>query len=192
MPAHIELNDAELIVKCLEKDAEAWETLVRRYQRLVASITYKFRLSAEDSADVLQAVCLILFQQMTSLKKDAKLSSWLITVTVRECWKMRECSKQLDSMTDEDLERAAEVPSQEHLLRDDELAQIEQQYLIRRQLELLPDQCRGLLEHLFYRDPPTAYAEISRQLGLPVASIGPTRSRCLEKLKGSLKKIGIF
>ena len=192
MPALIDLNDAELIAKCLEKDADAWEVLVRRYQRLIASITYKFRLSADDAADVLQAVCLILFQQMASLKKDVKLSSWLITVTVRECWKLRERNKQVDLLADEDLERAAEIPSQEHLLRDEEIVQLEQQHLIRRQLEILSDQCRGLLEHLFYREPPTAYAEISRQLGMPVASIGPTRARCLEKLKDALKKSGIF
>lgn len=192
MPALIDLNDAELIAKCLEKDAEAWEVLVRRYQRLIASITYKFRLSSDDAADVLQAVCLILFQQMAGLKKDVKLSSWLITVTVRECWKLRERSKQVDFLADEDLERAAEIPSQEHLLRDEEIAQLEQQHLIRRQLEVLTGQCRGLLEHLFYREPPTAYAEISRQLGMPVASIGPTRARCLEKLKDALKKNGIF
>lgn len=192
MPALIDLNDAELLAKCLENDAEAWEILVRRYQRLVASITYKFKLSADDSADVLQAVCLILFQQMASLKKDVKLSSWLITVTVRECWKLRERNNQVDLMTEEDLERAAELPSHEHLWRDEMIAQLEEQHLIRRQIELLPDQCRGLLEHLFYREPPTAYAEISRQLGMPVASIGPTRARCLEKLKDALKKSGIF
>ena len=192
MPAQIELDDAELIARCLKKDAEAWETLVRRYQRLIASITYKFKLSAEDSADVLQAVCLILFQQMAGLKKDVKLSSWLITVTVRECWKLRERGKNLDLMTDEDLERAAERPSQDHLLQETELAQLEQQHLMRHQLALLAEPCRSLLEHLFYREPPTAYAEISRQLGMPVASIGPTRARCLDKLKEALKKSGLF
>jgi RNA polymerase sigma factor (sigma-70 family) len=192
MSAHTELTDAELMARCLEKDAEAWETLVRRYQRLIASITCKFKLSAEDSADVLQAVCLILFQQMAGLKKDAKLSSWLITVTVRECWKLRERSKNTELMSDEDLERAAKLPSQEQVLRTEELLQLEQQQLLRQGLAQLSEPCRRLLEHLFYREPPTSYAEISRQLAMPVASIGPTRARCLEKLKTTLKQIGLF
>jgi len=32
-------------------------------------------------------------------------------------------------------------------------------------------------------DPPVPYAEISARLGIPVGSIGPTRKRCLDKLR---------
>jgi DNA-directed RNA polymerase specialized sigma24 family protein len=72
------------------------------------------------------------------------------------------------------------------------LLSLERQHLVRQAIALLPGQCRRLLEQLFYRDLPTPYTEISRQLGMPVASIGPTRARCLNKLKASLKKIGFF
>ncbi len=192
MPDYKLLNDAELIAKCLEKDAEAWEVMVRRYQRLIASITYKFKLSPEDSADIFQAVCIVLMQQMSSLKADAKLSSWLITVTVRECWKLRERNNKTEAMDDDALDRASEIPSQEHHLMEEEILTYERQHLIRRAMESLSEQCRALVEHLFYQETPTAYAEISRQLGMPVASIGATRARCLEKLKDGLKKIGFF
>ncbi len=192
MPDNKELNDTELIAKCLRQDAEAWEILVRRYQRLISSITYKFKLSAEDSADVFQAVCIILFQQMSGLKPDAKLSSWLITVTVRECWKLRERNKKTEGMDDDDLDRASEIPDQQHHLIEEDLLNVERQHLIRRSIELLSEQCRELIGQLFYQETPATYAEISRQLGMPVASIGATRARCLEKLKDELKKIGFF
>jgi DNA-directed RNA polymerase specialized sigma24 family protein len=32
-------------------------------------------------------------------------------------------------------------------------------------------------------DPPASYAEISDRLGVPVGSIGPTRGRCLARLR---------
>ena len=36
---------------------------------------------------------------------------------------------------------------------------------------------------LLMEDPPVSYAEISDELGLPIGSIGPTRARCLAKLR---------
>ena len=46
----------------------------------------------------------------------------------------------------------------------------------------LPSQWQQLMD-LLMADPPVPYAEISDQLGLPVGSIGPTRGRCLAKLR---------
>jgi RNA polymerase sigma factor (sigma-70 family) len=186
------LSDADLIARCLDQDAEAWETLLRRYQRLIASITIKFGLSSEDSSDIFQSVCMSLFQQLPSLRKQDKLSSWIITVTVRECWKFRKRQVQTDSLDAPGRENTSEPSDQTHQLMDESLVSLERQHLIRQAVELLPIQCRQLIEHLFYKDDPTPYTEISRQLGMPVASIGPTRARCLGKLKEFLKKIGFI
>jgi DNA-directed RNA polymerase specialized sigma24 family protein len=75
-------------------------------------------------------------------------------------------------------------------LPEEEVLALERQHLIRRAVAALGRPCRELLTQLFYRDEPPAYAEISRDLGMPVSSIGPTRGRCLAKLKAALKKIG--
>ncbi len=188
------LPDPELIAKCLEQDAAAWETLVRRYQRLIASVTVKFGLNADDAADVFQSVCLALFQQLQSLKEQTKLGSWLITVTVRECWKLRKRGAKTTSLTDafgdQEEEEPLEIPDPAQQPAEEQILTIERQHLIRRAVSLLSPQCRRLIEQLFYRDQPPSYAEIGQKLSMPVASIGPTRGRCLAKLKEVLKKIG--
>jgi DNA-directed RNA polymerase specialized sigma24 family protein len=46
----------------------------------------------------------------------------------------------------------------------------------------LPPGCQQLLA-LLIADPAVPYAEISAKLGIPVSSIGPTRRRCLDKLR---------
>jgi len=46
----------------------------------------------------------------------------------------------------------------------------------------LPPCCRRLIAVLI-EDPPLSYAEISARLGISVGSIGPTRRRCLDKLR---------
>lgn len=192
MTDYARLSDAELISQCLEQDAEAWEVLVRRYQRLIASITFKYKLSQEDAADILQSVCFALFQQLPSLRKQDKLSSWIITVAVRECWKLTHHKIPTDSLDDLEQEKTLTLTDDNAVLADDSLLVIERQHFMRRAVESLPGQCRRLIEELFFRNEPLAYTEISRQLGMPVASIGPTRARCLEKLKTGLQKIGFF
>jgi RNA polymerase sigma factor (sigma-70 family) len=187
---YVKLSDIDLIARCLENDAGAWESLVRRYQRLIASITIKYGLTSDDSADVLQSVCLALLQQLPNLRNQEKLSSWLITVTVRECWKLRQRGSRSTFLDEEQWERVAETPDQAQQLIEGQLLTIERQRLIRRSVELLPPQCRQLIEYLFYAPSPITYAEISRHLNIPVASIGPTRGRCLAKLKENLKKVG--
>jgi hypothetical protein len=46
----------------------------------------------------------------------------------------------------------------------------------------LPPRYQRLIT-LLTHDPPTPYAQISATLGIPVGSIGPMRSRCLQQLR---------
>jgi len=50
----------------------------------------------------------------------------------------------------------------------------------------LPRRWQRLLE-LLMADPPSSYTEISDELGIPVGSIGPTRGRCLARLRALLQ-----
>ena len=168
--------DADLIEMCLQGDAQAWEAIVRRYQRLVASITLKFRLEPEDSADVLQSVYLALLRQLPNLRKQAKLSSWIITVSVRSCWRLRQSHRKIPSLSREGQDQIGQLQDCSQTLAEDTLLIRERQHL------------RRVMDLLFYQSEP--YTEVSRKVGLPVASIGPTRARCLAKLRMVLMKNG--
>ena len=60
---------------------------------------------------------------------------------------------------------------------------MEEQHLIRTAVGMLDQRCGLLMEQLFYRSNPPSYAEIARMLNLPEGSIGPLRTRCLQKLR---------
>lgn len=184
-------TDDALIALCLEQDAEAWETLVRRYQRLIATITNRFGFAADDAADVLQSVFFQLFQQLPELHRKQKLSNWIITVTVRECWKLRRKRKN-DNLESHSPNFATDPTDDKGTLPEEALLMLERQHLLRLAVASLSSPCNVLLTELFYREDPLPYAEISRQLGIPTASIGPTRARCLSKLRTELKKNGFF
>ncbi len=184
---YTKLPDRDLIERCLIDDAGAWEALVRRYQNLIISIAVKFGI-LDEADDIVQTVCLALLQQMSSLRKEAKLSSWLITVTVRECWKFRRRGGKTHLMEQEEWDRIADTPDREEARIVDFLIAEERRLAIRRSVEQLPSPCRELLEQLFYQDTPASYGEIGHRLKMPVASIGPIRARCLAKLKRELQK----
>jgi RNA polymerase sigma factor (sigma-70 family) len=192
MPDYAKFSDTDLITRCLEKDGDAWEALVRRYHRLIVSITVKFRLNADDTADVFQSVCLALLQQLPNLRNQSNPMSWLITITVRECWKLRERRARVGFLGDDEWEAVAEMPDGSLQLMDEQFLLIERQQMLRQGVEALPAPCRQLIERLFYSEPQATYEEVGRQLNIPVASIGPTRGRCLAKLKEILKKNGFI
>jgi DNA-directed RNA polymerase specialized sigma24 family protein len=57
------------------------------------------------------------------------------------------------------------------------------QHQVKTGVDQLSDKCRNLIFALYYADPPYSYDQITDKLGIPFGSIGPTRARCLEKLR---------
>jgi RNA polymerase sigma factor (sigma-70 family) len=189
---HKDLNqtdDRELVAACLQGDHNSWEALIRRYQRLIYSIPVKARLSQEDAADIFQSVCLKLYEKLNTIRDSERISSWLITTTSRECWRISARNRRDANplVTDEDSNNnLVEIPAT-GLLADEQREALEQQHQLRQAVESLPERCRELITMLFYQKDELSYADIARRMKMPVPSIGPTRARCLEKLRKLLE-----
>jgi RNA polymerase sigma factor (sigma-70 family) len=180
------LGDPELVGLCLGGDSQAWEALIVRYRRLIYSIPVKFNFTSADSADVFQAVCLKLIEHLHELKDETKVSAWLITTTTRQCIHLRS-QRMRESSTDDDFEE----PAADSVNVEEIQIQSQEQQSVRDAVEKLPDRCRHLLELLYFSTKNPSYEEISETMKMPVASIGPTRARCLEKLRTVLRRRGI-
>lgn len=176
-------SDSELIAGCLRGDRRAWDRLIDRYRRLVYSIPIHYRMHESDADDVFQAVFLTLYRKLASLKDHEKLSSWLITTTHRECWRLgRDRNRELDLQHD-----FADVSSPS----DDRIATIERQQLVREALRELGGPCELLLKALFLASSNPDYEQIAERLNMKVGSIGPTRARCFRKLERILIRMGL-
>jgi RNA polymerase sigma factor (sigma-70 family) len=180
-------EDRELVAACLKGDQDAWEALIARYQRLIYSIPVRARLSTDDAADIFQSTCLKLYEKLSTLRDHEKISSWLITTTTREVWRVsarnrRESVPSVGNENDDDRDAFAEIAATAPLA-DEQRQALEQQQLVRQSLDALPERCRNLLSMLFYEKDEFSYADIARRMKMPVPSVGPTRARCLEKLK---------
>lgn len=183
-----QLGDDELIARCLDGDDAAWETLIRRYQRLVYSIPLKAGLGEETAADVFQSVCVRLIEHLGALKDRGKLASWLITTTTRECWRTSNRNRREAPIGEggDEAPPTPEVVDERPLAEEEHLKLVEQQR-VRTAVEALGGRCEELIGLLYYAEDRPSYEEISRRLEMPVPSIGPTRARCLQKLKKILE-----
>lgn len=174
---------AHMVQRAAQGDQRAWKRLVDQYARLIWSITRQFKLSESDAADVSQATWLRLLEHIDKLDHPDRVGSWLAATARNECLRNLAARKKVIPVQDDitlksDATSAPEVD--ERLLADERAADV------RRALSHLPRRGQQLLEMLM-ADPPATYAEISDKLGLPVGSIGPTRGRCLDTLRGLLQ-----
>jgi RNA polymerase sigma factor (sigma-70 family) len=169
----------QLVWRAAAGDLRAWEELVDRYARLIWSITAEFKLVESDAADVVQTTWLRLLEHIDRIAYPDRLGSWLAATARHECLRSLAARKRVLLGHDEDelQNTVAHGPEVDERLLADERARVVQAALTR-----LPRRHQRLLEMLM-ADPPASYAEISDQLGLPVGSIGPTRGRCLARLR---------
>ncbi|MGB8980427.1 MAG: sigma-70 family RNA polymerase sigma factor [Anaerolineales bacterium] len=181
------LPDPELIEACLKGSGQAWEVLLVRYQRLIYSIPLRYGLPEHDANDVFQNVSLLLWENLGHLRDRARLAAWLVITTRRECWRMMRQHRQNVSTLEGGMldEVHAAGP-----LSEEEFLAMERQSQVRAAIGHLESPCRELLTLLFFVDPRPAYSEIAKSLTVPEGSIGPTRSRCLEKLMKILENMG--
>ena len=179
------LEDVELVRACVRGEGQAWERLIRRHRRLVYSIPSSYRLGPDEADEVFQRVAVLLYQNLKTLRNERALPAWLIVTARRECqallrqrgrWAPLEDARP-DTLVEDppDVAKALDLIRQKHIL---ELA-----------FERLDPECCGLLTALYREEPRPSYREISRRLGRPVGALGPTRARCLSKLKGIFRRL---
>jgi len=140
-------------------------------------------LGAAQAEDVVQTTWLLLVQHAERISDPRGVLKWLITTTRREAWAASKRSRREDVREDMG-DALPDVP-----LAQDETADVvvrsQEQGLLWRHFRELPERCQRLLRVIALAERPD-YAQVAEALGMPVGSIGPTRGRCLAKLRGAL------
>lgn len=174
-------TDEELLQACRRGDARAWRGILDRYERLLYSIPLNYGLTAEDAADVVQLTLTIFLQKLDELDDASNLAAWLATVARRHSWRRlaQRRREQLGFMADaaEELSGTGDSENQGEFVRWELLEWLNQG------LNDLDPRCRALLMALYLSPDSPSYAEVAAELGMAVGSVGPTRARCLEKLR---------
>jgi RNA polymerase sigma factor (sigma-70 family) len=139
------------------------------------------RLDNASVEDVLQTTWLALVKSADSIVDPRSVLQWLIVTARREAWRVSRGQTRLtpSELADDDFVSSEDDSPESLTLRS------AAERVLWSHVAALPDRCRELLRVIAFADRPD-YAELARSLGMPMGSIGPTRGRCLAKLRAAL------
>lgn len=159
-------------------DEAAWTMIVNRYSESLWRLTASYRLDSATRHDVIQTVWLRLYDRASTINDPNRMIGWIAVAVRNECINViRRRARVVDVDPTDHQELAVDLPDMTaHLER--ELATD----AISAAFARLDDRCRDLLT-LGLVEPPIPYEEIAGMLDMPKGSIGPTRRRCLDKMR---------
>lgn len=146
-------------------------------------------LDAAAAEDVVQETWLAFYRNVSRIDEPQAVLGWLLTTTRRQAWSSGRRSRRAPVVADD-----AHVPvADEHAEADPEvvITRSETQGVLWRHFQELPQRCQALLRVVAMGDRPD-YTNLADSLGMPVGSIGPTRGRCLAKLRLALDSDPLF
>ena len=172
---------ANLLSAARAGSEDAIGQIVTELSPLLWQVARSAGLGPGDSEDVLQTVWLRLVAHLEEIHSATALTAWLVTTTKREAWRVRAAGRR---QVPADQESFAELPD-EGPGSEEQVIVHDQQRALWAAIGRLSARCQELLRIVAFAPRPD-YAAVAAALGMPVGSIGPTRGRCLAKLRALL------
>jgi RNA polymerase sigma factor (sigma-70 family) len=144
-----------------------------------------YRLPQDVAEDVIQTTWLALVRRRDAIQDPVAVGGWLTTTARREAWRVGATTAR-STPTDDDV-LTARLPT----ARSAEAAVVatDESRRLWAAVDALPPRCQRLLRVVAWENRPD-YAQLATDLDMPVGSIGPTRGRCLAKLRVALIEAG--
>jgi len=162
-------------------DEDAFGQIVTELSPMLWQVARAAGLSSSDAEDVVQTTWIRLLTHLSDIHTSGALTAWLVTTTKREAWRVRAAGRrQLPADQELFAELPSDGPGSEELMILDE-----QHRTLWAAISRLSQRCQELLRILAFA-PQQDYSTIAAALGMRVGSIGPTRGRCLAKLRAVL------
>ena len=168
-----------LVAAAQQGDAEAWNALVEQFAGLVWHVIRGFRLSNAACEDVYQTTWLRLAEHLDRIRQPESLGGWLARTARNECLRAVKLGGREDLRDNLDLDLVDRGGPVDRMVESEATNEI-----LWRAFATLSQACQQLLR-LLIAEPPLPYDRVSELLGIAIGSIGPTRARCLAKLRTS-------
>jgi RNA polymerase sigma factor (sigma-70 family) len=180
-------TSASLFERWRAGDSGALDDLVRLLSPMLWQVVRASGLDRTAAEDVVQTTWLTLVRSGESIAEPRAVAGWLTTSARREAWRVSKQSGRQQPVEDEAIaRRLPDEPAPEgQVVLDDENARLWSA------LGRLNERCQRLLRIVAAEARPD-YSAIATELDMPVGSIGPTRGRCLDKLRRELAQAGGF
>lgn len=176
---------AQLVEHVRDGRMDAADELVTELTPMLWQVARAAGLGVADSEDVVQTVWLQFMSHLDAIRTPATLTSWLTITTRREAWRVRAAARRQQPADGEWLTAIPDPAdgAEEGVILKDEQRQLQ------AALRSLSPRCQELLRIVAFVPRPD-YDSVAAELGMPRGSVGPTRSRCLDKLRSALNAKG--
>jgi RNA polymerase sigma factor (sigma-70 family) len=163
-------------------DSSKMSDLVRLLTPILWHTVRASRLDTATAEDVVQTVWLALVRRADTISEPLAVLQWMVVTAKREAWRVARTQARVRP---EDMDASPPGgPDNPHSV-EDEVVRDDVQNRLWQHISQLPERCRALLRVIAFADRPD-YADLAKALDMPQGSIGPTRGRCLAKLRLSL------
>jgi RNA polymerase sigma factor (sigma-70 family) len=177
MAGHPHGAPGALVRRAARGDEDAWRALVKRFTPMLRGVARGFRLSPADVDDLVQITWARAFHHIGRLQQPDAIAGWLAATARRECLRM------LQRQTVEALTDHAALPERvEDRHPEAVVLEGERVRALRSAVRRLPRRQQRLLAAVLTM-PDASYERLSKTLGMPIGSIGPTRLRSLHRLR---------
>ncbi|MGI9605993.1 MAG: RNA polymerase sigma factor [Acidimicrobiales bacterium] len=176
-------TDVGLLVRAAAAgDEDSWNALVDEFTGLIWTVARSFRLDETTSADVVQECWCRLASNLDRIREPERIAAWLTSTAKHEALRvLRIQDRQRPTDFDDERLLGIDDPADEALIDEECFAELYDALLV------LAPRCQQLLR-LLVAEPKIPYEDIADIVGMPVGSIGPTRARCLDKLRDLLQE----
>ena len=193
--ASLETDLTDLVTAAQGGCATSWREIVNRFDDRLQRVARARGLDGPTAKDVVQQTWLAAVTNIETLRSAQALGGWLRSILHRECLKalslrQREAPRMDDTQLIGSMKGQTVVMRTEPRSPEEETLQREQRMLMQTAQRRLSRRDQDLLT-LLVIEPPLPYIEISRRLGMPIGSIGPTRARCFARLRRELAALDV-
>jgi len=181
----------ELIKSFKNGKIEAFEKLLKRYQKKVYNTTYRMTGNSDEASDLAQETFLRVYKKIYTFKEKASFSTWLFRITTNLCRdhlrrKKREpgqISLEETGILNKNMEDSPKNNPEQSILR----AEINSN--IQTVIKNLPQLYREVIILREFQD--FSYEEIASILNISTGTVKSRLSRAREKLRHNIKHLGV-
>lgn len=184
-PGGVWAESADAFDRWIAGDPSALDDLVRVMTPVLWHVVRAYRLDVELAEDVIQSTWLAFVRHSSTILDTAAVGGWLTMTARREAWRVAKGAGRATPTDEEEL--APHLPRQRSAETD--AVEADRRRRLWGAVDGLPERCRRLLRVVAFENRPD-YASLASELGMPIGSIGPTRGRCLAKLRVALIEAG--
>lgn len=180
-PAAVWTNAADSFRRWRDGDAAGLDDLVRGLSPVLWHVVRAHGLDSERAQDVVQGTWLTFVRRADSIAEPQAVAAWLTTTARREAWRVAKSDTRTVAVGDETLanELPPDVSAESVAIGEDERTRLWSC------VQRLSERCQRLMRIVAFDDRPD-YRRVAEEMQMPVGSIGPTRGRCLDKLRALL------